>query len=76
MGGNEEEGTQLFSVVPMGKTKENGHTLKPMKFHVNITQVWFGFVFFLPLSLDRSQTQVAQGQFWSLHLQRQAKCSL
>lgn len=33
--GNEEEGWQLFSVVPSGKTKGKGHKLKYIKFHLN-----------------------------------------
>jgi len=34
LGGNEEEADRLFSVVPTERTRDNGHILKTMKFHL------------------------------------------
>lgn len=36
MGGSKQEGTSVFSVVPDGRTRSNGHKLKYRKVHLNI----------------------------------------
>lgn len=41
MGGNEEEGAGLFSLVPAGSTSGSDHKLKHMKFHVNTGKHFF-----------------------------------
>jgi len=41
IGCNEEEGDSLFSVLPVDRTRGNGHKLKHMKFHWN-TRKHFG----------------------------------
>jgi len=35
MGGNEEEGTRLFSVMPSDRIRGSVHKLTPVKFHQN-----------------------------------------
>lgn len=35
MGGGEEEGTKIFSVLHTDRTRSNGHTLEHMEFYLN-----------------------------------------
>lgn len=40
MGESKEEGTRLFSVVSSNRTRQKGHKLKDIKFHLN-TEITF-----------------------------------
>lgn len=40
MGGNEDEGDRLFSVVPTVRAKGNGHKLNHMKFHLSTGKIF------------------------------------
>jgi len=40
-GGCQENGAKLFSVVPSDRTRDNGHKLKPGKFHTNTRKNFF-----------------------------------
>lgn len=41
MGGKEDEGARIFSVVPSDSTRENGDKLKCVKFHPNIKPLFY-----------------------------------
>ena len=35
------DGARLFLVVPINKTRDNGHKLEPRKFHLNVRKNFF-----------------------------------
>jgi len=41
MGGDEEEGARLFSVMPCDRTRGNGHKQKHKKFHLSTRKNFF-----------------------------------
>ncbi|PKU45040.1 hypothetical protein llap_4653 [Limosa lapponica baueri] len=40
-GGCKEDRTRLLSVVPIGRTRDNGHTLKHKRVHLNVRKHFF-----------------------------------